>query len=178
MQYDIYFSEENALNVAAGTYFAGIKQETPTSTLVPSVIKHIWITDSEIHSRFSDINQLTTSNNILVWAKTDGQKDYPSIKRYFTELEPFAKKETTNWHRTKIHNFPLVEARFGAIGFDPNKSTTENAQIALQKQSSSLNVPAPPKQSLLQKVFSTLAADGLRGFLLKTFQFFARRFSR
>ena len=39
---DKYFSEEEALKIAAGTYYAGMKQNTPSSTLIKNEIVQIW----------------------------------------------------------------------------------------------------------------------------------------
>ena len=49
-QFDIDFSEEDALNLAAGTYFAGVKQKTPSSTTVPPIILDVWRSNLELQA--------------------------------------------------------------------------------------------------------------------------------
>ena len=120
-QYDIYFSEDEALNVAAGTYLVGVKQATPESSLIPSVIKDVWERDKELQDRFPNINQLTTVDNILVWAKQDGRNQYPEIACYLDNIVPFNKRGSkAPWDRSVVHSMPLIDPCFGAIGFDPD----------------------------------------------------------
>ena len=130
-QYDIYFSEEEALNVAAGTFFAGIKQDSPDSTTVPEIILEIWKQNKELQYRFPNVNQLTTSNNILAWAKQEGKDHYKKIAEYLVSINQFNKRGSQSpWHRSEIHNMPFVEPKFVAINFDPEAPMAENARIA------------------------------------------------
>jgi uncharacterized protein YbaR (Trm112 family)/SAM-dependent methyltransferase len=131
MDYDIYFSENEALYVAAGTYFSGIKKKTRDSTLMPMVIQRVWKDHSEINSRFHDINQIGYLENILIWANREGRKNFPEISEYLDNIIPFNKRgiEAPS-RREEIRAFELEEAKFGAIGFNPDNSMEINSRIA------------------------------------------------
>lgn len=131
MDYDIYFSEDEALYVAAGTYFSGIKKKTQDSTLIPMEIRNVWKDHSDIQSRFHDINQLAYLDNILIWAKREGRKIFPEIGDYLDNIRPFNKKGIeAHWSRSAIHSLDLEEAKYGAIGFNPDKGMDFNSQVA------------------------------------------------
>jgi hypothetical protein len=128
---DIYFSEQEALILAAGTYFSGYKQIKPDSTLIPKIIQKIWKQHDELQQQFPNINDLTNIDNILIWAKKQGREQYPEIAFLLDHLEPFKKKgQNYPWDRSTIQNLGLEEALFGAIGFDPKLSMAANAEIA------------------------------------------------
>ena len=132
--FDIYFSEAEALHVAAGTYFAGMKQTTPNSTLIPAVIHECWQRDRRKTAPISNINDLTTTANIMAWALQEGRAQYPEIDSYLTNLERFNKRgEDSPWNRDHLRSLPWQEARFGAIDFDPDVPMAVNAQIALER---------------------------------------------
>jgi SAM-dependent methyltransferase len=117
-QYDVYFSEGEALNIAAGTYFAGIKQKETGATIIPSQFHSIWEGDKDLKERFPNINDLTTTNNILIWAQTEGKKKYPEISAYIQNIKPFNKREENgDINRLKIRTLPKIEPTFGAIGY-------------------------------------------------------------
>lgn len=174
-QFDIYFSEQAALNVAAGTYFAGVKQKTAESTLVPKIILDIRRKDDEIHQKFSTINQLTTIQNILVWAKKEGVNQYPELKEYFEGIQPFNKRgKGAVWNRDTIKSMPLAEPAFGAIGFDPMNSMDANSLIA-EKMFPAGKLPQHPLSTIINRGFSVLKKEGLPAFFKKTFSFLKRR---
>ena len=131
MDYDIYFSEDEALYVAAGTYFSGIKKKTRGSTLIPMEINNVWKDHSDIQSRFHDINQLAYLDNILIWAKREGRKIFPEISDYLDNIRPFNKKGIeAHWNRDAIQSLDLEEAKYGAIGFNPDKGMDFNSKAA------------------------------------------------
>ncbi len=130
-EYDIYFSEQEALIMSAGTYYAGFKQKQPDSTLIPEVIQKIWKQNDELQNRFPNLNDLTIVNNILTWARQQGREQFQEIAYMLDHLELFHKKGLDHpWDRSTIKNLPLEEAHFGAIGFDPKQTMAANAQIA------------------------------------------------
>jgi SAM-dependent methyltransferase len=175
IQYDIYFSETEALNIAAGTYFAGMKQITPGSTLVPLVIREKWESGSGPEKQLENINDLTTVKNIMTWAVQEGRKRHPAIDQYLSEVKPFNKREgSASWNREYIRSLPLVEPQFGAVGFDANRAIAENAKIALER------FPIRNKLdnsllSLFQKVIRVIQHEGIKGFLLKVVKRFTGR---
>ncbi len=168
MQYDIYFSEEEALNIAAGTYLSGFKQTQPEATVVPAVIRDLWKREKTLQDKFPDVNNLTKMENILVWAKKTGRWEYPEIAEYLDNLPPFNKRgPAAPWDRTKIHSYDLLDPAFGAIGFDPKNSMAVNAQVALQRSA----VPTQNNSrnsSLLDRGLATLRTQGLKTFLRKS----------
>lgn len=177
-QFDIYFSETGALNIAAGTYFSGMKQTTPHSTLIPTVIRERWKNDSKLREQFANMNDLTTTNNIMLWALRKGREQYPEIDKYLRTLEPFHKRgETAPWNREHIRSLPLVEARFGAIGFSPDESMSVNAKIALERVQTrtALN---NSRHTLFQKAIQILQHEGIKAFATKALKYGSRMISR
>ncbi|MDI6695165.1 MAG: methyltransferase domain-containing protein [Anaerolineales bacterium] len=151
--YDIYFTEEDALYVAAGTYFAGQKRLTPQSTLLPQDIRDVYFKDAKLQERFPDIDQLTTIHNLYIWAKTEGMQQYPQIADFLKSQSPFNKRgHSAAWDRSAIKSMELVEPLYGAIGFDPSKGLEENAAIAAN---------CPPKPVAPQSL-KTLIAKAIR----------------
>jgi 2-polyprenyl-3-methyl-5-hydroxy-6-metoxy-1,4-benzoquinol methylase/uncharacterized protein YbaR (Trm112 family) len=140
-QYDIYFSEAESFYLAAGTYFSGIKQKTPESSLTPWTLQRIWSMDKDLQARFPNINQLATVDNILIWARQEGRQQYPEIADYFEHLTPFNKRGgQASWDRSYVRSLEFVEPRFGAMGFNPDDPMSIQSQIAAsQDHSSELN---------------------------------------
>jgi hypothetical protein len=172
MQFDIYFSETEALNVAAGTYYAGMKQTTPNSTLLPTVIRDCWDVDSEFGGKLANVNDLTTTNNIITWALQKGRVRHTEIDKYLRTLEPFNKRgKTSTWNRDHIRSLPLIEPRFGAIGFDADEPMTVNAKIALDRLHPRIG-PNNPRFGLFQKAIHTLRHEGIRSFAAKAIKYF------
>jgi hypothetical protein len=135
MSHDIYFTEAAALNVAAGTYFCGIKQTTPEASLIPSVIKTVWANTPELQTRYPNPNNLTTIDNLLLWAKTEGYKTFPEIANYLGTLVPFNKREPQSaWDRSAIRSLSVMEPKFGAIGYNPDEPLSVLAQQAEVKR--------------------------------------------
>jgi SAM-dependent methyltransferase len=88
---DGYFSEEGALNLAAGTYLVAQKKESPRSTLIPPVLFRHWQTLPELQERFSEVDRIHLPDNILIWAQGEGRARFPDIEAYFTGVIPFNK---------------------------------------------------------------------------------------
>lgn len=164
MQYDIYFSEGEALNVAAGTYFAGVKEEHENSTLIPQPIREIWLKDHALRRRFADLNQLTTVENLLVWAKGEGRRKHPEIGQFLDDLVRFNKRGSEAvWDRSYIQSLPVEEPAFGAIGFDARLTMSENSRIALER--SPVRPPvAKSNRFLLRKGMQVIRDEGLLAF--------------
>lgn len=172
-QYDIYFQEQEALKVAAGTYYSGMKQKTPESSLIPDVILDIWKEDKECQRRFPNIIDLTTVENILIWARNEGVQRYPQLESYLSGVKPFNKKENDvpldrNW----IRSLPLIEPLYGTIGFDSHLTMDEQSKAISDDdqinyggaRKDSLNSKGP---SMVQKGLDALKTGGLRRFLGK-----------
>ena len=174
MQYDIYFSEAEALNVAAGTYFAGMKQITPNSSLIPSVIREGWEADIEVEGQLDNVNDLTTVNNIMTWAVQKGRKRNSEIDAYLSNIKPFNKREgSASWNREHIRSLPLIEPPFGAIGFASDKPMAENAKIALERFQARI-IPNSSRLTLFQKAIHVIQHEGIKAFVSKVIKYFRR----
>lgn len=151
-QFDIYFEEDDALKVAAGTYYAGVKEVTPGSTLVPEPIREVWRRNPELQRRYPDLNQLTVTDNILTWAKTEGRRQDPAIAQYLDSIVPANKRGAgTPWDRSTVHALPLIEPVYGALGFAPGRTMDENARLARK-------LPQPSLYSRLRRRASRVPA--------------------
>lgn len=163
MSYDIYFTEGATLNVAAGTYFCGRKQTTTEASIVPAVIKTVWAQHPELQARYPNLNDLSTTENILLWAKTEGRKAFPEIDRCLQTLVPFNKRRPgAVWDRSALKSLPLIEPKFGAVGYDPDQPLT-----ALSRQAQANARPSRPP--LFRRALMFLRQHGWKVFLREAF---------
>lgn len=131
--YDIYFDEQGALNLAAGTYFCGFKKKTSNSSLIPDILRSIWEQDPTLQERFPNPQQLNLSDNILLWAKTDGQDRYPEIAQFLDHLVPFNKREARGMpDRSAIRSLPILPATYGAVDYPSEWSWSQKVHRATE----------------------------------------------
>jgi SAM-dependent methyltransferase len=129
-QHDIYFSEPEAFNVAAGTYLAGMKQSRPGASLVPGAIRAAWEADEALRLRFPAPDDLTTTANLLLWAKEEGRR-LPAIASCLDAVRPFNKRgASAPFDRTAMRGLSLTEPTFSTIGFDPGATMSANSEEA------------------------------------------------
>lgn len=153
--YDIYFQEDSAASLAAGVYFAGYKQVVPDATLVPEEIIKAYQTKESVNCNFRDINNLFTSDNILIWAKAEGYMDFPELNAQLKGLLPFNKRgDSAPFDRSAIRNMPIIEPRFGAIGFDPYDPLIVRQEKAVAREF-----------TLFHKMLFVLRTKGIKGLL-------------
>jgi uncharacterized protein YbaR (Trm112 family)/SAM-dependent methyltransferase len=127
-QYDIYFDTECAAKAAAGVYFAGYKNESEHASLIPKPVLKIYHDHPQLKARFPECNDLTTKDNLLLWAKGEGAQRYPEIRSYLDSIEVFNKRDpASHFDRTPLRELPLVEPIPGKIGADPNLSMQDQA---------------------------------------------------
>lgn len=111
--YDILFTEEAALNVAAGVFFFGRKALDEPSEVVPRLIQDLWEQEPELRSSFPDLFNLGTAKNIMIWAKEDGRQQYTAIDEYFRDLVPFRKSKAVGDEGQKLFcALPVIEPDF------------------------------------------------------------------
>ncbi|MBN1373026.1 MAG: methyltransferase domain-containing protein [Anaerolineaceae bacterium] len=166
-QFDIYFTEEQALNLSAGTYFSGIKQTTPNATVIPRLIIEEWLQSPDLQKRFPAYENLTTTNNVLLWAKGEGRLKNGAIDEYITSITPFNKRgKEIEQNRRYIYSLDIVEPSFGAIGFSAGNTIAENSKIA-EKQIGKSKLLFKRLANLLTRGMIALKHLGLIGFLKK-----------
>jgi uncharacterized protein YbaR (Trm112 family)/SAM-dependent methyltransferase len=107
--YDTKMGQEIAFRLSAGNYFAGIKQPTGVETTIPPIVMKTYYASRALKKRFTDPYDLTVPDNILVWARGDGSREYPEIAAYFADLKPFSKyvDPSRPWDRSVIKGYPL-----------------------------------------------------------------------
>jgi SAM-dependent methyltransferase len=115
IHYDRYFTEAGASNIAAGVFFFGLKQDTPSSTVLPAPVQRAWEASSSLGERFPDPLDLGRADNLLRWARLEGQTD-PGVAEYMAGLTPFHKRGPSHpFDRSAIRNMPAVEPRFAVL---------------------------------------------------------------
>lgn len=113
--YDKYFTEADAAYVAAGCYLFGVKQDSPSSTVVPQPVMQAWERVAGLKGRIPEPLNLGTVDNLLRWARNEGT-GHPEVAGYLATLEPFNKRGThAPFDRTTIRSLPAVEPRFGTL---------------------------------------------------------------
>jgi SAM-dependent methyltransferase len=173
-QFDIYFSEDEALNIAAGTYYAGFKQKNTRETLIPPIIHSIWEEHKEIRETFPNINDLTTTKNILIWAQNEGKDKYPELSEYFQKIIPFNKREEIGKSdRPNINTLPIIEPIFGAIGYKIDDFRTIHYSTEITQSDSLTSYPTPSRISQGLKIYKD---EGFWVFFLRVKEFVTRKF--
>jgi uncharacterized protein YbaR (Trm112 family)/SAM-dependent methyltransferase len=114
--YDSRFSEAGALRVAAGTFYVGVKSPDGTSEVIPEVVRSIWQQAPELQQRFPNMLNLRSADNIMIWAKTEGRRQFKAIDDYFANLPPFHKSDVIDDHWMNVFgSWPVIEPKFGFI---------------------------------------------------------------
>ncbi|HST06481.1 MAG TPA: Trm112 family protein [Chloroflexia bacterium] len=114
--YDALFTEQAALNVAAGVFYFGRKALPGTSDVVPQVIQDIYELEPELKQRFPNLFNLGTINNILLWAKQEGRHQFGAIDDYFQKVVPFRKSETVGDEGQKAFDaMSILDPTFATI---------------------------------------------------------------
>ena len=151
MWYDKYFDEAGALHVAAGTSVCAVKQKSSISTIIPAPIVRCWKESAELQRRFVDIVDLTQVDNILLWAKGEGRKQFPTIDAYFSNLTPYNKRgPDCPWDRSYVKNTPIEEPRFGAHPF------AKQPILLKAKEDADPSTVAPLKRSFMKRFRAAL----------------------
>ncbi|MEO5951017.1 MAG: class I SAM-dependent methyltransferase [Chloroflexia bacterium] len=116
MNYDVLFTEEAALYVAAGVFFFGRKSVEGLSDVVPQIFQSMWQADAGLQQRYPNIFNLGTFHNILMWAKEYGRHENSEIEAYFQAVVPFRKHDKVNDEDQKrFEATPFFEPEFYAM---------------------------------------------------------------
>lgn len=135
-QYDAYFSEETALRLAAGVFFFGVKSSNGASDVIPAPVLRCWQQSPALQQRFPDPLNLGTTENLLQWAKAEGQAEDADLAAYFARIEPFRKaSDSANEARAAFDGLPVVEPCFGHIADQATATPLTTAIQQLQEQS-------------------------------------------
>lgn len=115
IDFDAFFTEEDAAYVAAGSYFFGMRQDSEDSTIIPAVLRDLWDADPKLKQSIPDWRDLGTTNNLLLWAKDDGQRSRPAVKEMIENVETFQKRPGAALRRDAVRSFPRTEPRYGTL---------------------------------------------------------------
>ncbi len=128
-RYDIFFDEDSAARIAAGVYYSGYKNTTGQASLVPDFLLDIYKSHADLQQRFPEVNNLTTRENLLLWARNEGRERFPKVGDFLDQVEGFNKwGPGVSFSRHAIKGLPIIEPNFGAVGTDPTKSMRQNAE--------------------------------------------------
>lgn len=184
MEYDIYFTEDVARYVAAGTFFFGIKQSVPDATVIPPVIQATWHNNPTAQQRYPDMMNIGIPENILLWAQGEGRQEDLAIADYLDHLVPFNKRgPDAPWDRSAIKALEPVEPAFGAVGYPPgfvlpppnadddtqDEQPQQEAPIATHTQQT--EQPLSSKALLIHKSITTLRRSGWKGLLTEVLRY-------
>jgi len=171
-EYDVYLDEEAALNLAAGTYYAGRKEGAPGASLIPEVLHYLWENTAELRDRFPDIHQLASTDNILIWAKGEGREQYPEVADLLEKVRPYNKcGEAAEWDRSALQALPHIDPKYSTIeyGAAPPVHHTGRTQ---QERFTVWGTPDEPKGAkLVQRGAAILREEGLGMFLARLSQY-------
>lgn len=134
VDFDRYFTEEQAAYVAAGTYLFGMKQRSSGSSVIPTVIRDIWEESPHLQERFPHPEDIGAIDNVLHWAATEGRIQFPAINRYLTELPVFHKRGCQNHDRSVIRSFPFIKPKFGTLWDFPTHAPARKVLPGVQQR--------------------------------------------
>jgi uncharacterized protein YbaR (Trm112 family) len=112
---DGWFPEGEAVRLAAGVFFFGVKTTSGPSEVVPAAVQEAWRQSPDLQQAFPDPLDLGHAPNLLLWARSGREHD-PAIRRWFEEARMFRKRadvDDTDWRALLAE--PIVEPRFGHI---------------------------------------------------------------
>lgn len=172
--FDAYFTEQAALNLAAGTYLVGQKKISSHPALIPPVLLDAWQGNPNLQERFPKVDQVTDPDNILIWAKQEGRSRFPEIENFLSGLIPFEKGTPFNRESaaTSFHSKKYYFSLEADIGSPDNKP---------------IHPPFDPQRGHnfflrggawgrpIKKGWMILKKEGFRVFLGKIFQSWSRR---
>jgi predicted SAM-dependent methyltransferase len=115
IDYDRYFTEDDAAYVAAGTYFFGMRQDHPESTVIPGILLDLWKSDPALQEYIPDWRDLGHKKNLLLWAKGPGGNTHPEIGQALAAFEPFQKRPGMSLARDIVRGFAVTEPTFGTL---------------------------------------------------------------
>lgn|GEM_PF-2887205 len=150
--YDARFSEERALQTAAGTFVFGVKSglaETD-SQVIPGDLLDIWKTMPELQQRFPDPLNLGVADNLMLWAKTEGRA-HSAVATCIDSGQPFLKHKTADTSAVaQFNSWPVIEPKFATIGEVDRRQAGR---------------VAPDTYGLFRKGLRTIADEGVSGFM-------------
>ncbi len=133
LQYDIHFTEDAALHLAAGTFFAGRKVATPGASLLPEALLELWEHDRVLQQRFPEPHDLTRPENLLHWALRGG-RDHPVVKDWQTALVPWTKHPDAPWDRSALRSLQMLPTNTGVAGLGSLSDPIEQKVAAATKK--------------------------------------------
>jgi uncharacterized protein YbaR (Trm112 family) len=113
---DQFFSEAEALRLAAGVFFFGVRAPDGVSEVIPEPVQEAWHGSAALRRIFPNLLDLGHAQNIMHWAKSTGRTEHPAIERWFSEATPFRKSanvDDVDW--TSFQSEPILEPAFGHI---------------------------------------------------------------
>jgi uncharacterized protein YbaR (Trm112 family)/predicted SAM-dependent methyltransferase len=112
IDYDAYFTEEDAAFVAAGSFFFGRRQDHEKSSVIPQVLIDIWQADKALQKRIPDWRDVGKKDNLLLWAKTSSD---PRVVEMLANVEPFQKRPGVVAARGTVRGFAVTEPKYGTL---------------------------------------------------------------
>ncbi|MFL5732806.1 MAG: methyltransferase domain-containing protein [Chloroflexia bacterium] len=114
--YDALFTEEHALNVAAGVFFFGRKAAGGSSEVIPRPVMEAWEREPELHERFPRPFDLGSVPNLMLWAKGEGRLERSEIDEWFRSATPFRKNATVGESGRELFDaLPVVPPEFVVV---------------------------------------------------------------
>jgi uncharacterized protein YbaR (Trm112 family)/SAM-dependent methyltransferase len=157
IDYDALFTEEDALYVAAGTYFFGRRKDQDGATVLPAALTEVWNSDVEMQRLFPNPNDLGKADNLLLWAKKTGRLTHPKIDQMLSAVETFQKRGGGDTSRGTVRAMPVTDSRFGTLWDFPEAAPPRKTPASPDQTASVQAVEAAPR-GLGDRVRSAWAA--------------------
>jgi uncharacterized protein YbaR (Trm112 family)/SAM-dependent methyltransferase len=123
--YDQRFSEEEASRIAAGVFYFGLKSDDDTSEVLPAMVQQAWQQSPALQQRFPKLLDLSTTDNIMLWAKGEAHQQAPELAAYLAKLEYFRKHEViSDTDLMTWQELPIINPAFGYIADLQRVATT------------------------------------------------------
>jgi uncharacterized protein YbaR (Trm112 family) len=107
-EYDAGIPEDDRFRVAASAYVLGVKQPAGHEHVIPPPVMAAYERSDDLRRRFPRPLDLTTPDNLMIWARTEGIAADQGIAAYFRELVPFTKHaDGRPFDRATVRGWPL-----------------------------------------------------------------------
>jgi SAM-dependent methyltransferase len=89
--YDRRIDPDEQFRVAAAVYALGVKQPSGNDHLLPDILMRIYERSSDLQARYPEPLNISTPDNLLLWAKTEGADREPELRAWLSAEPRFCK---------------------------------------------------------------------------------------
>jgi uncharacterized protein YbaR (Trm112 family) len=114
--FDEKFPEGEAVRLAAGVFFFGVKLSDGPSDVLPPAVLQAWQRSADLQQRFPNPLDLGHVDNLMLWAKAAGRDADPAIAAWFSAAQTFRKTADMDDADRRVFELePVREPAYGRV---------------------------------------------------------------